>query len=169
MTKTHAEFPRATLVKRLAAMTYDVLVAVAVAMCAGMLITVILIILLEHGVLDMQGKVHTTEVIQTSTLYSYVIQTWVLLWVTGFFLWFWKHGGQTIGMRAWRLKIQSTNEHPIGYPRALLRMVTSLGGISTLWIICNPKKKLGLQDIASGTEIVQLNKHANHHRNWKGL
>ena len=169
MSIEQTKFPPASFFKRLAAIMYDLLVALAVAICAGMVITVMLIILLENGVLSMAGFEHTKDVIQQSRLYQSIIQAWTLTWVLGFFLWFWKNGGQTIGMRAWRLRIQSTNGKPITYARVLLRMVTSLFGIGTLLIIFNPKRRKALQDLATHTEIVQLSKEANHHKTWTSL
>lgn len=163
------QFPRATLIKRLAAMIYDALVALAVAVSSGIVITLVLILLLENNILSMQGAEHTKDVIQSSVVYQTIIQVWVGFWVLGFFLWFWTHGGQTIGMRAWRIRLHSCNNKPLTYSRMLLRVLTALGGIGTLFIIFNPRKKRALQDIATQTEVLQLTKEANHHRTWKGL
>ena len=128
-----------------------------------------LIILLENGVLDMQGFEHSKDAIQQSVVLQSVIQGWIGLWVTGFFVWFWKNGGQTIGMRAWRLKIQSTNGQPVSYLRILIRAIGSLCGVGTLLIIFNPRNKRALQDLLSHTEVVQLSKEENHHRSWHSL
>ncbi|MCV2884474.1 RDD family protein [Aestuariibacter sp. AA17] len=169
MSKTQSDFPRAGFIRRLAAMIYDVLVAVAVGVCAGMVIIVTLILMLENGVLDMQGYEHTSDVIQHSTSYKLVIQLWIGAWVLGFFLWFWRNGGQTIGMRAWRLRLFSTTESPMGYGRALLRIVSSLGGLGTLLVLFDVKHKQSLQDRIAKTEILVLSKDANHHKAWKTL
>ena len=40
-----------------------------------------------------------------------------------FFAWFWSHGGQTLGMRAWRIKIIDNNRESIGFTRAFVRAV----------------------------------------------
>ena len=150
-------------------MIYDILVAVAVGMCAAMVIIVLLVILLENGLLDMQGYEHTSELIQHSFTYKLIIQVWVGSWVLGFFMWFWRNGGQTIGMRAWRLRLFSTNEQPLGYGRALLRAVCSLGGLGTLLVLFDIKYKQSLQDRLASTEMLVLSKEANHHRAWKEI
>lgn len=165
---THS-FPRAGFMRRIAAMIYDLLVAVAVGMCAAMVIIVTLVILLENGVLDMRGYEHTSELIQSSVYYRTAIQAWVGLWVLGFFLWFWRNGGQTIGMRAWRLRLFSTNDSPMGYGRALLRIMASLGGIGTLLVLFDVKHKQSLQDRVAKTEMLVLSKEANHHKAWEQL
>lgn len=158
---------RAGFFKRLAAIIYDTLVAVAVGMCAALAMIVTLVLLFENGVLDKQGYENVSEVIQNSIFYASLIQVWVLLWVIGFFLWFWKHGGQTIGMRAWRLKLYSMNEKPVGYGRLLLRLVTAFGGLGTLLTLLDYRSKLALQDRASQLEVLALTKEANDHKAWK--
>ncbi len=163
------QFPRAGFLRRIAAMIYDLLVAVAVGMCAAMVIIVTLVILLENGVLDMQGYEHTSDLIQSSLYYKTAIQGWVGLWVLGFFLWFWRNGGQTIGMRAWRLRLFSTSDRPMGYTRAFLRILASLGGIGTLLVLFDVKNKQSLQDWVASTEMLVLSKDANHHKSWKQL
>lgn len=169
MENTENNYPRAGFFRRLAAMVYDALVAVAVAMCAAMVIIVVMVILLENGILSMQGFEHTSDVIQQSSTYKLVIQLWVAAWVLGFFMWFWRNGGQTIGMRAWRLRLFSTNEHPMGYGRTFIRILCSLGGLGTLLVLLDFKNKQSLQDRLASTEMLVLSKDANHHKAWKDL
>jgi uncharacterized RDD family membrane protein YckC len=40
-----------------------------------------------------------------------------------FFGWFWTHGGQTLGMRAWRIRLVRPDAQPIGWRQASLRFV----------------------------------------------
>lgn len=158
---------RAGFFKRLAAMIYDTLIAVAVGMLSALLIIVVLTILFENGVLSKQGYEQVSDLIQQSFMYKLIIQVWVVFWVTVFFLWFWKNGGQTLGMRAWRLRIYSLHEdREMGYGRLFLRLVTSLGGLGTLLVLFDFKHKQSLQDRIAGTQVLQLSKDQNHHRNW---
>lgn len=168
-TEHAAAFPRAGFLRRLAAMVYDLLVAVAVGMVAAMAMILTLVILLENGVLDKQGYEHTSELIQQSMLYKVIIQIWVGGWVLGFFLWFWRNGGQTIGMRAWRMRLFSTNDQPFTYYRALFRVLASLGGLGTLLVLLDVKHKQSLQDRLAKTEMLVLTKIANDHKAWKQL
>ncbi len=162
-------FPRANFVRRLAAMVYDVLVAVAVGMVAALLMILVLMILFQNNWIDRQGFEHMNELIQASGLYTYLIQGWVVFWVCLFFMWFWKNGGQTIGMRAWRLKIQSTTDQPMTYPRIFLRMLVSLLGLGNILVLFDVKHRLSLQDRICKTEVITLTKKANHHKSWKTL
>lgn len=160
---------RAGFFRRLAAIIYDALIAVAVGMLAALVLIAILTGLLESGMLSKQGHEHVNDLIQTSFVYKLVIQLWVGVWIAGFFLWFWKHGGQTLGMRAWRLRLFSLhedNDKPIGYGRLILRLVSSLGGLGTLLVLFDVKSRQSLQDRVAGTQMLVLSKEQNHHKNW---
>ena len=157
---------RASFFRRLLAMVYDALVAIAVGMCAAMVMIVTLVVMLKNGVLDLQGFAEPADLIQASTTYKLLIQVWVALWISGFFLWFWKRGGQTIGMRAWRLRIFSTVDEPVTWPRLLVRLVSSLCGLGTLLVLLDFKNKQSLQDRLANTEVLKLSKEANDHKSW---
>ncbi|MDM7859422.1 RDD family protein [Alteromonas sp. ASW11-36] len=166
MTESKTQPKRAGFFKRLAAMVYDVLVATAVAMCAALVIIITLLILYETNVIPHTGGMLFNDFIQQSLLYTSIIQAWVLLWVIGFFLYFWKNGGQTLGMRAWRLRMYSLTDKPVGYGRLLLRMISAFGGLGTLLVLLDFKHKLALQDRISQIEVLSLSKEDNHHRSW---
>lgn len=159
--------PRAGFFKRLAAMVYDVLVAVAVGMCAALVIIISLLILFEMKVLTKPDGMEFNQLMQQSLLYKSIIQAWVCIWVVGFFLWFWKHGGQTIGMRAWRLRMFAMDDKPVGYGRLLLRMFSAFLGLGTLLVLLDFKTKLALQDRVSRIEVLSLSKVANDHKSWR--
>lgn len=55
--------------------------------------------------------------------------TYLLLVCFFFYGGFWVHGGQTLGMRAWRLRLQRRNGRGVGWWQALLRFL--IGG---LWL-----------------------------------
>lgn len=169
MPLSKSTFPRAGFFRRFAALVYDSLVAIAVGMVAAMMMLITLLLLVENAVLDNQGYESFSVLFQHVPLYQYLVQGWVVIWVVGFFLWFWRNGGQTIGMRAWRLKIFSTNDQPFGYGRALLRLISSLGGLGTVLVLVDFKNKQSLQDRIAQTEILYLSKEANHHAAWKDL
>lgn len=43
-----------------------------------------------------------------------------------FYAGFWTHGGQTLGMKTWKIKLSSENGQPISWGQALLRYMTAL-------------------------------------------
>lgn len=169
MTTSQDSFPRAGFFRRIAAMIYDLLVAVAVAMCAGLVYMLIILISFENGLIPKQGFEHFMDFFQQSVLFKTIAQIWVGAWIIGFFLWFWRNGGQTIGMRAWRLRLFSTTDNPMGYGRALLRILASMGGLGTLLVLFDVKNKQSLQDRLAKTEMLVLTKQANHHKAWKSI
>ena len=83
--------------------------------------------------------------------------SWLLILV-GFFGLFWRRGGQTLGMQAWRLKLVSEKElaSPTWHQIALRILVAfvSFGalGIGFLWRFVNPKR-LYWHDIISQTHL----------------
>ena len=163
---TAQQMPRAGFFRRLLAMIYDALVATAVGMCAAIVLVVAFVVLLKNGMLSLQGYQEPADLIQASLTYRLIIQIWVGAWVVGFFLWFWRKGGQTLGMRAWRLRIFSTVEEPVTWGRLFIRLVASLGGLGTLLVLFDIKHKQSLQDRLARTEVLKLTKEANHHKNW---
>jgi uncharacterized RDD family membrane protein YckC len=79
-----------------------------------------------------------------------------------FYGWFWTHGGQTLGMRAWRVYLISGNSTGINWQQAFLRFVLSIFswlplGLGYWWLWLSPDK-LSWHDIASGSYLVYLPK-----------
>jgi len=103
----------ASLVRRLAAIAYDLVLLLALFFC------ITLVVLLARG-----GR----AVEAGATWFGVLLY---FLTPLGFFSWFWTHGGQTLGMRAWRLELVSTDSGgPVSWRKALIRYVA--GWISTL-------------------------------------
>ncbi|MCW9056137.1 MAG: RDD family protein, partial [Gammaproteobacteria bacterium] len=96
------------------------------------------------------------------TVYQFFIL--ILLFITGFLFygWFWTHGGQTLGMRTWKLKLVSIDNKPVSWKQALIRYIAALlswgcFGFGFLWALLNKDKKTW-HDMASDTALIQLNK-----------
>ncbi len=161
-----ADYPRASFMRRLAAMIYDALVAVAIAMLSGLLMSVILAALYSNGLV---GQAYPEYLVysQESLSFKLIMNSWVIFWVVAFFMWFWAKGGQTIGMRAWRLRLFSSISEPVSFTRLLVRLLTSLCGFGTVLVLFDRKHKLALQDRASQMEMLVLTKGANDHKNWQ--
>lgn len=76
-----------------------------------------------------------------------------------FFGWFWTHGGQTLGMRTWGLRVQCAGGHGLDWQQALVRYLAALlswlligGGF--LWSLVDPERAT-LHDRISGTYLVR--------------
>jgi uncharacterized RDD family membrane protein YckC len=82
-----------------------------------------------------------------------------ILWISSgaYFIYSWVRGGQTLAMRAWKLKLISPNDAlPFYFARYLLVSVgVALFFISFLWAIFN-KKNQYLHDFILGSEIIDV-------------
>jgi uncharacterized RDD family membrane protein YckC len=84
-------------------------------------------------------------------------QLYLLLIAFLFYGWFWTHGGQTLGMRAWRLRVVSQDGSPIRWKTALLRFAIAIPSwitlIGLLWCLVDGRS---LHDRLSGTRVMRL-------------
>ena len=74
-----------------------------------------------------------------------------------FYAWFWTHGGQTLGLRAWNIKILTQHRQPISWKQALLRYFAAMlswgfCGLGILWILID-KNHRSWHDLLSGTAV----------------
>lgn len=83
----------------------------------------------------------------------------VYLLIISFFFygWFWTHGGQTLGLRAWKIKVLTRDRKPISWYQAFLRFTTAIVswgffGLGFLWILVD-KNRRGWHDKLSGTAL----------------
>ena len=75
---------------------------------------------------------------------------------------FWTTGGQTLGMKTWRLRLETKDGGPVRFRTALLRFVAALFswlplGLGFIWMLWD-KQRRTWHDMASGTRIVRLPK-----------
>ena len=135
------------LPRRLAAMFYDGLLMLAVVLLA------VGLTLPFSG-----GEAIGLRAGLTRTL----LQLWVLGVMFAFFGGFWTHGGQTLGLTAWRMQVVLQDGSPLRWPDAALRFfwaIPSLGlaGLGLFWMVFD-RERLALHDRLSGTRLVLLPK-----------
>lgn len=53
------------------------------------------------------------------------LQLFLFVVLAVYFVWFWTHGGQTVAMKTWRVKVVARNGQPLGQWRALARYLAS--------------------------------------------
>ena len=82
-----------------------------------------------------------------------------------YYVWCWVKGGQTVGMKTWRLQVYKANGELLTYKEAYLRSFLSLGGLSTIWALLD-KENRGLQDIVVNSRVIELPKgfYKNQHQ-----
>ena len=162
----HNEFPRAGFIRRLASWVYDFLLAFAVYMVAGAVSFGLFALAAQYGLVDTSGAEHLIDVQQNSIIYSLLIYGWNLSWVGFFFVYFWARSGQTLGMKAWRLRVQNQNGTLISKSTGWKRLIPTLLGLGNLLVIVDRKNKLSLQDRLTKTEVVLLSLEENKGRHW---
>ncbi len=158
---TTEQFPRAGFRRRFGSWVYDVLIAIAVYMCAGAVSFLLFNVFIKFGVISMQGYEHVIDLQRSSILYSLLIYGWNIVWVSFFFVFFWAQSGQTLGMKAWRLRLQNQDGTRINKRTGLKRLLPTLLGLGNLTVIFDRKHKLSLQDRLTNTEVVVLSLAAN--------
>jgi len=137
------------LLRRLAAMLYDSLLIFGLLLLASMMVTLPVGILLgEPAANALPGN------------------PWFRLWLALvpplFFALFWLKGGQTLGMRSWRLRVVRSDGQPLAWRDALKRLLACLLswlplGLGFLWILVD-RERLAWHDRLSGTRLVLLKK-----------
>jgi uncharacterized RDD family membrane protein YckC len=77
-----------------------------------------------------------------------------------FYGWFWTHGGQTLGMRAWRIKALQVNGEPMTWRRSIVRVMAAhlsllVLGLGYLWMLVD-RERLTWHDRLSNSRLVLL-------------
>jgi uncharacterized RDD family membrane protein YckC len=154
-------FPRAGFRRRFGSWVYDVLIAFAVYMVAGAASFLLIYLGYYIGLYNMQGYEHFSDTISNTAWLKWPNEFWKLAWVSFFFIYFWAKSGQTLGMKAWRLRLQNQDGTRINKMTGLKRLIPTLFGLGNLTVIFDRKNKLSLQDRLTNTEVVVLSLAAN--------
>ena len=88
-------------------------------------------------------------------------QAYLFLVIGMYFVWFWRHGGHTLAMKTWKLRVVSSDGSGIGLGRAMARyayawLSLGLGGIGVVYALFDRERQF-LHDRLAGTKIVMGN------------
>lgn len=155
------EFPRAGFWRRFASLVYDTLAIIAFAMLTVVLYLFAVQGLISLDIISLNGAEDVSAFIQNSNLLSGIRTALLIIVSLVFFGYFWTKSGQTIGMRAWRLKVQTLEGNLISWPQSIIRSVSALLGLGNLVVLVDFKNKKALQDYISKTEVITLTKEEN--------
>ncbi|WP_096740088.1 RDD family protein [Pseudoalteromonas atlantica] len=155
------EFPRAGFWRRFASLVYDTLAIIAFAMLTVVLYLFTVQGLISLDVISLNGAEDVSALIQESLLLSSIRSALLVIVTLVFFGYFWTKSGQTIGMRAWRLKVQTSEGSLISWPQSIVRSLSALLGLGNLVVLIDFKNKKALQDYVSKTEVITLTKEEN--------
>jgi uncharacterized RDD family membrane protein YckC len=119
--------------RRLAAMAYEALLVFAVAFFAAWLF------FFASG-----GRDATRGLVRSE------LQLFIVIVLAAYFLWCWLRGGQTLAMRAWRIRLVDVTPK-----KAVLRFVLALAllPLSILWALVDRDRQF-LHDRLAGTRLI---------------
>ncbi|BFM05424.1 RDD family protein [Halioxenophilus aromaticivorans] len=145
------DLPKAPLWRKLAALVYDALILAALSMAYGGLTLTLKVRLLGYALEDGEKA--------NLGLGGFI--GWVLV-MAAFYWFFWQRGGQTIGMRAWRLRLVSREMTKPSLIACLIRSLVAPVSLFALglgyWWQLLDKQQLTLHDRLSNTQILLLPK-----------
>lgn len=126
------------LLRRFAAMLYDGLLLVAVLFFASLPVN-----------LAVGGAIHDGMVIY---------QLYLLAVTFAYLGWQWTRGGQTLGMKAWRLRLVNESMQDVNWRQSLLRFAAALlswaaCGLGYLWLLID-RDRLAWHDRLSRTRLI---------------
>jgi uncharacterized RDD family membrane protein YckC len=142
---TDARVP-ARLRVRLAAAIYDLLPLIGLWFA-----TAAAVMLSFHGNVD---------VAHPSPTYRASLRIALLAVTAAYFVASWVRGGQTIGMRAWRLRVVATDGGALPWPRATVRFAVAIVSLAALglgfaWCLVDPARRTW-HDIAARSRVVRI-------------
>lgn len=145
MTKKTNQYIQCSLGRRLAAIFYDTILLIALIAIANFLLIIVM------------GNELAATVSTNPLIYIYYLGVSLL-----FFGWFWIHGGQTLGMRVWRVKIISETEKPLSWSQAAIRLGVAIlswvcVGAGFIWALFNNENR-GWHDMASKSRLIVIPK-----------
>ncbi|TCJ19528.1 RDD family protein [Parasulfuritortus cantonensis] len=128
-----------SLARRFASLFYDALLLGAVLFLAGLLVV---------------GLLPDVSAGRARHLY----QAWLFLVAGVYLTWFWCHGGQTLAMKTWRIRVVEVGGMRLGFGRAWLRyglaaVGLAAGGMGFLWAFFD-RDRLFLHDRLADTRLV---------------
>jgi uncharacterized RDD family membrane protein YckC len=132
--------------RRLAALLYDALLLAA------------LLMIFTGGALFFT---HGAAVVpETAGAWVYVYRAGLVLLIVGYYLLNWLRSGQTLGMRAWRLRVVTDSGKTLTWRAAVLRalfgaLAWAAAALGVLWLYVD-RDHLALHDRLSKTRVVHL-------------
>jgi len=128
------------LPRRLLAMIYDTVILL------GLLI-------LASAVALPFGNAHKVA------LHDFWFTLWLLLVCFAYLGGCWRYAGMTVGMRAWRIKLVSSDDQQVSWLKCLMRFFVgalslAVLGIGILWSLVD-KKNRGWHDLAARTLLIK--------------
>lgn len=134
----------AGLFRRLFAIAYDCFLLIAV-----LFITSGLFLAMNRG-----------EAVESGSIFYIPMMITLALIIFLYFTWFWVHGGQTLGLKTWRLRLVSLDNTPLDWKQAGIRFFSAIVsatcfGLGFIWSLFHGQRRTW-HDLLSATAIIDL-------------
>ena len=131
----------ATFLRRLGAMLYDLFLLLTVIFVASFLPVIL------FG-------------IKPEDTFFFLFQAYIFVISYLFYAWFWIRSGQTLGMRTWKVKVETNNGANLYWGNSLIRYLVAIlsllaFGLGFFWSLWD-KQKRTWHDIASKTRLIKI-------------
>lgn len=89
---------------------------------------------------------------------DWVLRAHVVILLMAYYVWFWLHGGQTLAMKTWKIKVVDRSGAPLRPMQAVLRYLAAwpslcLFGIGILWALFDKEKQF-LHDRIADSRLI---------------
>ncbi|MGN6388409.1 MAG: RDD family protein [Burkholderiaceae bacterium] len=97
-------------------------------------------LMLLFGVVFISGWLFSTLLQQRHALYlRHALEAWLFAVLACYFVWFWRHGGQTLAMKTWRIRLVAVDGGALSLSRAIGRFLLGwlwiLPGLLAAWLL----------------------------------
>ena len=152
------DLPAPGVFRRLAAIVYDCFLLFAILFVA----TLIPALLFSHDIMSNDAANNSVVHELNSPLQGVIYQLYLLSLIALFYSWFWRKSGQTLGMQAWRLKLERSDGGQPSWLQCGIRLLVAipalgLAGLGYWWIWLD-RDGLAWHDRASNTRLRALPK-----------
>ncbi|MCU7834849.1 MAG: RDD family protein [gamma proteobacterium symbiont of Taylorina sp.] len=181
--KEQTHFPAASFLSLIGCWLYDTMLLCAVWLLAGF------VYIIPAQLFIQMDSTHRNN-LSTSEFTGPIFYSYLFIVSWFFFAWFWTHGGQTLGLKSWSLRLQTIQGNTINWTQSLLRFLLAgspwmlalflfselskkqiieppwlyaiflIGFTGIFWVLID-KKNRSLQDIFSATCIVKIPRPKN--------
>ncbi len=148
--KTAVAVTLASFWRRLFAWIYDLLGALGIfilALAVGQLLLFLMTLPWENEINGLSVK----------SSRSYLWALYLLVCVQYYYVWCWVKGGQTVGMKTWRLQLCLADGSLLTWRQAYLRSLLSFAGLGNFWCLIDSENR-GWHDLLFDSRVVVLPK-----------
>ena len=149
--ENHPLIKPAGLSRRLTSLTYDCFLLFAMT--------------IAYGVLILSGQILVLGVEDASSYAPKALEQWSSMLglyavLSSYFIISWRKKGQTLGMKSWRIKLETNEGDPPSPNQCLARCLLApislvIGGVGFFWCLLPPNYSC-LHDLITSTRVVQV-------------